>query len=625
MAASGGKKGIFSRLRGKDGDAPKPRTLFTAESLEDAPAAPPTEERLFPPQPPQQAESAPSPPETTPATPATRGDSAPQAPPAPPTPAPPPVPVDTLANPAPDTAAPPRAERAEPPQDAQPPPPPIPRLDDDPLAGIDEGHAAAASDGAPPAPIPDVFLQPRPVRAQRERGDEPEHEAVTPPPLPGAPPDAETTSVQAATDDLFVVPDRPEEATEATEVARDDAARAELRALTEELTAYAQAQADEAAAPPAVPDVLAPEPSGPELATPPAPPVDLAPPAPPVEPPLPAPPVEPTLPEAPVEPPLPPAAAEVAPTPVPEPLGEVGRETDVAMEPTAAEVAADEPTSIDGLAVTALDVEVGALLEEREEDLPVVPSLDEPAYEAEAEAEAELEPTPEPATGSLFAAPSRTVVDRLHREAGDDPSARRGDIFAVEAELDVELAPEPEPAPLLERLMQGPAVTEATTQEESGLEVGLDESDLEVGIFDEEPVTVAPAPDAPEDQPTAVAEPDEFAPVAPEPEPQAAGAPTTEAEPDDRVLVEEPDGRQIVLHPAPAELPEQPAAKAPPIEEHVTIPIGEADEGPDGPDISVHEDRLDNRPGPIELSPSEALALAERGRDALRRRGVRRG
>lgn len=41
--------------------------------------------------------------------------------------------------------------------------------------------------------------------------------------------------------------------------------------------------------------------------------------------------------------------------------------------------------------------------------------------------------------------------------------------------------------------------------------------------------------------------------------------------------------------------------------------------GAEGPRTRVHDERLDNRPGPIRLSPSEAVALAEQGPDALRR------
>lgn len=52
---------------------------------------------------------------------------------------------------------------------------------------------------------------------------------------------------------------------------------------------------------------------------------------------------------------------------------------------------------------------------------------------------------------------------------------------------------------------------------------------------------------------------------------------------------------------------------SPPVPEHVTG-------GDGGPRVSVHGERLDSRPGPIRMTPSEALALAKDGREALQRR-----
>lgn len=42
--------------------------------------------------------------------------------------------------------------------------------------------------------------------------------------------------------------------------------------------------------------------------------------------------------------------------------------------------------------------------------------------------------------------------------------------------------------------------------------------------------------------------------------------------------------------------------------------------GHDGPDVRVHADRLERRVGPLELSPTEALRLADEGRTGLSRR-----
>jgi hypothetical protein len=58
-----------------------------------------------------------------------------------------------------------------------------------------------------------------------------------------------------------------------------------------------------------------------------------------------------------------------------------------------------------------------------------------------------------------------------------------------------------------------------------------------------------------------------------------------------------------------------------------TEPIGAAAPAPteaiptqDGTRVRVHDERLDTRPGPIRMSPSEAVALATDGPAALRRR-----
>lgn len=39
------------------------------------------------------------------------------------------------------------------------------------------------------------------------------------------------------------------------------------------------------------------------------------------------------------------------------------------------------------------------------------------------------------------------------------------------------------------------------------------------------------------------------------------------------------------------------------------------------PDVHVYDERLDDRPGPVELTPSQAIELAREGPEALRRRG----
>lgn len=51
-----------------------------------------------------------------------------------------------------------------------------------------------------------------------------------------------------------------------------------------------------------------------------------------------------------------------------------------------------------------------------------------------------------------------------------------------------------------------------------------------------------------------------------------------------------------------------------------TLPIERASDTLTGPYVNVHDERIDRRPGPIRMTPSEALALAKEGPAALRRR-----
>lgn len=77
--------------------------------------------------------------------------------------------------------------------------------------------------------------------------------------------------------------------------------------------------------------------------------------------------------------------------------------------------------------------------------------------------------------------------------------------------------------------------------------------------------------------------------------------------------------------PDPAALPDDDAGAERPTPEHRDEPsptgvhAAAHERGAEGPRTRVHDERLDNRPGPIRLSPSEAVALAEQGPDALRR------
>lgn len=62
-----------------------------------------------------------------------------------------------------------------------------------------------------------------------------------------------------------------------------------------------------------------------------------------------------------------------------------------------------------------------------------------------------------------------------------------------------------------------------------------------------------------------------------------------------------------------------PTEAADPIEAAAPAPT-EAMPPQDGTRVRVHDERLDTRPGPIRMSPSEAVALATDGPAALRRR-----
>lgn len=106
---------------------------------------------------------------------------------------------------------------------------------------------------------------------------------------------------------------------------------------------------------------------------------------------------------------------------------------------------------------------------------------------------------------------------------------------------------------------------------------------------DEEPEP-APEPDpVPVDEPEPAAEPE---PAPPEPEPAA---------PEREPAAREPEPAP----PAPASPRPRPARTPPPIETSL--------------EVTVHDERLQGRSTPLDLTPSEAIVLARDGRHGLRR------
>lgn len=128
----------------------------------------------------------------------------------------------------------------------------------------------------------------------------------------------------------------------------------------------------------------------------------------------------------------------------------------------------------------------------------------------------------------------------------------------------------------------------------------------------------------PEPEPEARPEPE----AAPEPTPEAAPVPEPEPEP---ALEPEPE-------PAPAPEPEPEPAAADPEPEAAPEPGQEPSEdglhtsvhedaleqvaprARNAPGVRVHDDNLDQRSGPVRLTPSQAIELARGGRESLRPR-----
>lgn len=100
--------------------------------------------------------------------------------------------------------------------------------------------------------------------------------------------------------------------------------------------------------------------------------------------------------------------------------------------------------------------------------------------------------------------------------------------------------------------------------------------------------------------------------------------PTGQGQPLDLLaLADELD--RLTRDPDPRRGPATPPPTPPPLfagRESPTGPAPAGDDDPAGRAVNVHPERIDRRPGPIRMTPSEALALAEEGPEA-RRRGRR--
>lgn len=136
----------------------------------------------------------------------------------------------------------------------------------------------------------------------------------------------------------------------------------------------------------------------------------------------------------------------------------------------------------------------------------------------------------------------------------------------------------------------------------------------------------------PDELPPAATRDDAVAPAAPpvvDVLPTEVDEPSTEPSEPTGVEPEEARGPDPVDETPPDETPadETPAEESAADEDEPTspqpIPLSEepATHGPST--IRVHDERLDNRPGPIRMSPSEAVTLANEGPAALRRRRPR--
>lgn len=197
---------------------------------------------------------------------------------------------------------------------------------------------------------------------------------------------------------------------------------------------------------------------------------------------------------------------------------------------------------------------------------------------------------------NLFRAPTRTVdagpppedvvgvLDVLDRDWPDEEPSWVDTATEPDWDDDAPTAPTdhaPEVAPAsLEPTATQTDADDTDLQAAAATALWEHEEDEEAAATAEPEVAQEPAPDVATE---------------PEPEPEPAAGP----EPEPEVATER---------------------EAEPEPEVARVPIGEEPPLHGPKQIRVYDDRLDRRPGPIQMSPSEAVALAKDGRSALQRR-----
>lgn len=232
-------------------------------------------------------------------------------------------------------------------------------------------------------------------------------------------------------------------------------------------------------------------------------------------------------------------------------------------------------------------------------------------------------------------------LTRLARE--DDEASEEASPTALDELLGADDRPtDAPPPPSLDELAriatEPPSATDAATLQELSEALGIDadgsDADGPEGVPAVEPLDEpeaaepAPAPPLFADHPAAAPSEQEHD----EPVPwvghtdQLDGPHAPQPTPPPRDTTREPplqDEHAWSVHRADDGSPAPGAADAP-ATEHVDPPPTEAhraaqEAAEDGPATRVHAERIDSRPGPIQLTPSEAVALASEGPRALRR------
>lgn len=139
----------------------------------------------------------------------------------------------------------------------------------------------------------------------------------------------------------------------------------------------------------------------------------------------------------------------------------------------------------------------------------------------------------------------------------------------------------------------------------------------EPDLFDDHPLRRAPLDAWEAEPPPAPRREPEPRPKAPEPAPEPEARPEAEPEPEPAAAVEPEPGPEP--EPEPEQEPEPP-------EDGLHTAVHEealervAPRARNAPGVRVHDDNLDQRSGPVRLTPSQAIELARGGRESLRRR-----